>query len=193
MNKMKKLIADCLNDKLIMSTFISNLFYSLAYPTCQYIMISGINQKMISMRGLVVCITGTILPIMWNNYSEKLYKFYGILLKLEAIFYAILVISYSVFGISMRTYYIIDAIVTCVISMNIVHGNNKLKVLRYNGDVRERYDNNITLFTNASSLIGIVISLIITIPGNIAFILLAIGICFDNLFFYFAWKETLHK
>ena len=80
----------------------------------------------------------------------------------------------------------------CFVTKNILIGTNRLKVLRYEGDGRQIFDNNIQLASNASSLIGFSISFI-TIPMSLSFILITIGIIFDNFFYYSAWKDSLRK
>ena len=94
--------------------------------------------------------------------------------------------------INSKVYYILDTIFFCLVTRNIMCGVNKLKAKKYDTESkREQYDNNIQLVTNISSLIGFAISLTININTNIAFILITIGICIDNFFYYKEWKKTI--
>ncbi len=182
-----------IKDKLIVGNFISNLFYSLGYPTVHYILISNINEKMISLNSILLCISGIILPIVWNKYSDKLYEKYGYLLSIEAILYTLLTILIIIGFIDNKAYYFIDTILFALVTKNIICGNNRLTSMRYKNKDREIFDNSIVSVSNMSSLIGFGISFVFTIPVNIAFIFMGLGIVADNIFYYRAYKECKNK
>ncbi len=140
---------------------------------------------------MVICVSGILFPLIWNKYSVKLYTKYGHLLGIEAITYTLIAILVLAGSITNKTYYILDTFLFALITKNIMCGANKLRASRYNSDnKRERYDNNSDLISNLSSLMGFGISFIVTIPTNVAFILITIGICFDNIFYFKAYKQT---
>lgn len=185
-------IKNIFTDKLLIANFLSNLFYSMAYPTVHYKLISEVGQKMISINSIAICITGILIPIMWNKKSEKLYKTFGALCNLETILYIIICIMYLMSFITTKAYYILDTVFFCLVTKNMICGGNKLRAKRYNTeDKREEYDNNVQLVTNISSLIGFLISLITNMNVSAGFILITIGICADNFFYYNGWKETI--
>lgn len=180
-------------DKLLLANFISNLFYSIAYPTVHFVLIKDINEKIISLNAIVVCIAGIIAPIVWNKKSNELYNKYGYLLSIEGISYILLTIAFIIGTIDSRLYYLIDTILFSIITKNIICGNNKLRAIRYNGEEREKFDNDSNILSNTSSLIGFTISLLLPIPKYLAFIMLGIGIISDNVFYYRAYKESLGR
>lgn len=184
-----KNIINIFKDKLLLANFISNLFYSIAYPTVHFILIKDINEKIISLNAIIVCIAGIIIPILWNKKSNELYNKYGYLLSFEGISYILLTIAFIIGTIDSRLYYLIDTILFSIITKNIICGNNKLRAIRYNGEEREKFDNDTNILANASSLIGFTISLLISLPEHLAFILLCIGIISDNIFYYKVYKE----
>lgn len=149
---------------------------------------------MVSLNAIILCIAGVLFPVVWNKYSNELYKKYGYLLSMEVIMYTLIVILILIGVIDNRAYYIIDTLLFAIITKNIICGTNRLTALRYNSkDKREKYDNNLNIVANLSSLIGFSISFLVAIPVNIAFILITIGICFDNIFYYQAYRESLYK
>lgn len=179
-----------LKDKLLVSTFLSNLFYSMASPIVQYELVSNVGSKLISINSICLCISGILCPILWNKYSNKLYKKYGFFCNAETILYTLICFLFIFKYISPIIYYVLDTLFYCLVTKNIICGNNKLKILRYVNNEREEYDNNMQLMSNASSLIGFTISLISNFSINTGFILITIGICLDNFFYYSVWKET---
>lgn len=185
---MKKII----NDELILSSFISGLFYALAYPTIITKLISEAGSRIVSFNAICVSVAGIFIPMMWNKYSDTIYKKYGYLFIVETISYSIICLAVITAKITVKNYYILDTILFCIVSKNLICGNNKLKVLRYKDKEREEYDNNILLVSDASSLIGFIISFILSIPVNIAFICMTIGICADNFAYFISWKKSLN-
>lgn len=185
-------IKTILKDQLLIANFISNFFYSVSCSIIQFILIKDVGSKIIALNSIIMCLTGALFPILWNKYSEKLYRKYGYLLGLEAIAYISIATLILTGTITNKAYYLLDTLLFALISKNIICGGNKLRAKRYNSeDKREKYDNNSTLIANLSSLIGFGISFIFTIPVNIAFILITIGICFDNIFYYKAYRESI--
>lgn len=180
-----------IRDKLVLSSFISGLFYALAYPTIITKLVSEVGSRVVSFNAICVSIAGIFIPIIWNKHSDTIYKKYGYLFIIETISYSIICIAVLSAIITVKDYYILDTILFCIVSKNIICGNNKLKVLRYKDNEREEYDNNILLVSNASSLIGFIISFIFAIPINIAFICITIGICADNFAYFISWKKSL--
>lgn len=180
-------------DDLLVGNFLSNLFYSISYPTIHFILISDVTERLISVNQIIICFTGIIFPILWNQQSDKLYRKYGHLLSLEGILYTLLIISILFSIITPKMYYIVDTILCSILTKNIICGLNKLKIYRYKGDAREEYDNNVNVACNISSLIGFSISLFLSISKNIAFIFMGIGIVLDNIFYYKAYKLTLNR
>ena len=63
-----------IKDKLIIASFLSNLFYSACYPAVHSYLMKTVGQRMISINALCTCMGGIILPFVWNKYSNKLYK-----------------------------------------------------------------------------------------------------------------------
>lgn len=146
---------------------------------------------MIAFNSIIMCLAGVLFPIIWNKY-KNLYRIYGKLLLLEGVTYSIIGILIYTNAISNVAYYLLDTFLFAIISKNIICGCNKLRAVRYNSEIiREQYDNNSTIVSNFSSLLGFGISFIITISSSIAFILITIGICIDNIFYYRVYKQSL--
>lgn len=146
---------------------------------------------MISLNSICICIAGIVFPLLWNKNSDKLYKRYGALCTLETLLYISICILFLISFLSPKAYYILDTMFFCLVTKNMICGGNKLRAKRYNNEKdREEYDNNAQFASNVSSLIGFSISLITSIPVNIGFILITIGICSDNFLYYHVWKES---
>jgi hypothetical protein len=130
---------------------------------------------------------------LWNTYGNKLYRHYPVFLLFEGLFYTIITILMLTGIMSQKIYYIADTLIFAFITKNIVFGDNKLKVLRYEGELRNKFDNNSTIVINGACLIGFAISFVAGIPEIIAFIFLVIGMSVDNIFYYKAYRESKNK
>ena len=183
-------VGDFIKDKVIIANFLSNLFYSASYPAVHSYLMKTVGQRMISVNSLFACIGGIILPIIWNKYSDKLYKKYGAMLVTECIIYILILIMLLTNRMGLITYYILDTIFFALVTKSIICGGNKLRAKRYSNEAdRVKYDNNSQMASNISKIIGFGISAIFTLSMKQAFVLSTIGICIDNIFFYLAWKE----
>ena len=108
-------------DKLLLANFISNLFYSIAYPTVHFVLIRDIDERIISLNAIIVCIAGIIVPIIWNKKSDELYNKYGYLLTLEGLSYILLTVAFILGTVDSRLYYLIDTILFSIITKNIIN------------------------------------------------------------------------
>lgn len=150
---------------------------------------------MIALNSIIICVSGVIFPILWNKY-RRLYNTYSLLLLLEVIGYITIGILIYTGIIGNLAYYLLETFLFATISKNIICGGNRLRSMRYNSEkLREAYDNNSTIVANGSSLIGFGASFLITIPVNVSFILITLGVCIDNIFYYRVYKQNnkIHK
>ena len=177
-------------DLLIISSAVSNLFYSLSYPVVHTYLMSFVQAKTVSICSLISCVIVALINKLWLRYSKKLYKYFKHALIIEGIVYSILVAMILLNFISPCTYYIFDTLLFATITNNIICGGTKLKSLRYQGEEREKFDNSVNYWANISCIIGFLISSIITFSWRIGFIIIFISVIVDNGFYYIVYKET---
>lgn len=183
-----------MKDKLIIASFLSNLFYSACYPAVHSYLMQSVGQRMISINSLCTCLGGIILPFIWNKYSDILYKKYGKMLFLEAFCYICMLIMLINNKINLIIYYILDTICFTLITKNIICGGNRLRAIKYNNEEkRTKYDNNTQMAANISSLIGFLSCAIFEFNLWQAFLLSTIGICIDNIFYYLEWRDRKYE
>lgn len=176
-------------DELLIAGGLSNLFYSIAYPIVHTITIQDINSNVMSLASLINCVIAMIITKIWLNHSRELYKTFGKLLILEVIAYAILTITFLIGETSPRMYFLWDAILSALITKNIICAGARLKSKRYQDEEREKFDNKTSFYCNLTSVIGYGFSWIITLPIYAGFICMFIGIAVDNIFYYKVFKN----
>lgn len=179
-----------MKDKLILSGFISMLFYSVAYPVVHTVVIQNLDSRLLSASSLISCILVVMINKIWLTKSEELYKKFGIMLFIESLLYFIILIMILTKNITPQKYYILDTLLFSSITRSIICGGNRLKAIRYKDSDREEFDNKNVMFYNIASIIGYGISSIIKIPVNLAFAIMYIGIVSDNLLYYIVYKQT---
>lgn len=179
-----------MKDKLILSGFISMLFYSVAYPVVHTVTIQNLDSRVLSASSFISCILVIIVNKVWLTKSEELYKKFGIMLFIESLLYFIILIMILTKNITPQKYYILDTLLFSSITRNIICGGNRLKAIRYKDNDREEFDNKSVMFYNVASIIGYGISSIIKVPTNIAFVIMYVGIISDNFIYYIVYKQT---
>lgn len=182
-----------MREPLIQATLWSNIFLTMSYPAIHLYIMAGLTSNIVSLNQIVLCISIIIINPMWNKYSEKLYKRYSLLMLLESLTYLVLNITMILNIWTRIVYYLIDTILYCMITQNIICGTNKLRSLVYNKDTREKYDNTVQIATAIGTLIGSTIAIVINIPIEIAFIISWVGISIDNVFCYIAYRNNKNK
>lgn len=180
-------------DLLLIAGFTSSLFYSAAYPIIHIVCIKDLNSNLMSLASLLNCIFVILVSKIWLKYSDKLYKTFGISLFLEALLYCILLIAFLINKITPAAYFLIDCLLSAIITRNIISGGNRLKALRYKDRDREEFDNKTILYGNIANVIGYSFSTIFTLNRNLAFILMWVGIVIDNVFYYLVYRNEIKK
>lgn len=175
-------------DWLVFAGGCSNLFYSIAYPIVHTVTMQNINSNILSFASLINCVITAIITKIWLEKSEKYYKYFGILLFVEALTYSTLTILFLCDIATPRMYFIADAVLSALITRNIICCGTRLKAFRYNHKEREEFDNKTTYWCNITSVIGYGFSFLITLPMKIGFIFMLIGIVVDNIFYYYVFK-----
>lgn len=176
-------------DPLLIAGASSNLFYSVAYPIVHTITVQGIDSNIMSLASLLSCTISAMITRIWIKYSKRLYKTFGIMLGLEAILYSLLTISFITGIASSTAYFMSDAIISALITRNIICAGTKLKSDRYLGESREIFDNKTIFYCNITSIIGYGFSFLVTLPTNLGFICMLIGIVIDNIFYYYVYRK----
>ena len=177
-------------DLLIISGLFSNLFYSIAYPIVHTKCMQDISSNFMSLSQLISCLLAIIISQLWIKHSNKLYKTFGMSLVLECVSFGALLVLFLFGLVTPKIYYIVDCILSATITRNIINGGCRLKAIRYEGQDRELYDHKNTVMCNIASICGFLFSTLYTLPTNIAFILMFVGISVDNLFYYKVYIET---
>lgn len=176
-------------DELLIAGATSNLFYSMAYPIVHTVTVQNINSNTMSFASLLNCILAAIVAKIWLDNSTKLYKSFGFMLKVEVVAYGILTVLFLINVVNPEMYFLSDAIMSAIITRNIICGGTRLKALRYEGKTREIFDNKTVYYCNITSIIGYAFSWLVTLPTSIGFIFMFIGIAVDNIFYLRVYKK----
>jgi hypothetical protein len=153
----------------------------------------AIDYKLIAINSMIICIFTIVIGHLWNKYKDILFNYYLIFLIAEAILYVIAVIIATIYN-NLIGFYILDTLIFSAISKNILIGGNTLKAIKYsNKESRNRYDNDIQIYSSIATLLGSSICIIINIPLVISFIFMFLGITLDNIYFGIEYLKIKNK
>ena len=177
-------------DPLVLSTFLTTLFYSATYPYINKIIISSVSTRFIAVNQILNCLSIIIFNSIWTKYHKKLYD----ILPLFCISESIATISCTIYCIIFKniiSYYIIDTILFTLITRNIICGYSRLCAKRYRDeDSRAIYENKVNIASAAATIIGSTISMILQLDFEVMLMIAAIGNSIDNTFYIFIHKNT---
>jgi len=172
-----------MSNLMLVANFLANLFYAASYPYIYQQTVSVVPKSYISMEQLLPCLWMIIICKAWNTFSDKLFRFYRIILYLEIICDAILFIHVIVTN-DLKFYFMLNIIIYSVVTRNLSCGGTKMRAIVNPTDKeRERFDNNSNIIASASTVLGASIAAIIPMPMRTLFILAFIGNIVDNLFY----------
>ena len=132
MKKFLEVIKKIKGDYLVSSYFISNMFYSAVSPTIQVAYMQEMSSKMLSLMMIISCLTGTIIPVLWDNNKQKLYEKFGILCIMETIFYTVVLLAILLSLVTPKGWYILDSLYGAFITTNLGIAAKMMKAKRYN-------------------------------------------------------------
>jgi hypothetical protein len=135
----------------------------------------------------------TIFGKVWNKYNSKLFRWLGWLLVGEIVLYAVGIVSVILGVLSYRYYYIFDTFTATLIGKNCILGYNYIKSIRYKGQERNIFDNDMLVATSIASFIGFAVSFIFSIPVNVAFGIWLVGIILTDWIIYGVYKSELKR
>ena len=180
-------------DGMLLATFITTLFYSASYPYIHKVIISNVSETVIALSQIINCVSIVFFGLIWNRYSQKLFKFYSVFCVLETL----LSISSTVYAVmtgNILAYYVVDTLIFAIVTRNICCGGVKLRALRYNTETaREHFDNS----DNSASAIATIIGSLIAVVLKLDFIkmlwIATVGNAVDNIFYIAIYRKQMKE
>ena len=180
-------------DGMLVATFITTLFYSATYPYIHKEIISAISESVIALSQIITCTSTIIFGALWNQYSQKLFRFYPIICMFEMVL-SILSAAWATITGNLLAYYIINTLIFAIVTRNICCGGVKLRAIRYNTESdRERFDNNNNSVGAVATIAGSIIAMILKLDFIPMLWLATIGNTIDNVFYITIYKKTNKK
>lgn len=172
---------------MLLASFISTLFYSVSYPYIYAECMKVVPRDFISAESILTCISTIVFCKMWNNHSDKLFNYYGLILIAEIIADAGL-FSHVIITGNLNFYFFLNVLIYCIITRNISCGGTKMRAkVNPTEKLREQFDNNDQIVYSVATLLGAGFALLITLDIKILFILALIGNVVDNIFYLYIY------
>ena len=190
---MEKINLKQLSKLMLITNFITTIFYSLSYPYIYAESIKVVSKAYISMEQIIQCAGIVIFGIVWNKIGDKLFKHYSMICVTEIIADVILFAHVIITG-NLKFYFILNVLIYAIITRNMANGGIKLRAKVHPDEkTRERYDNNCNIVNSTATLMGAGISLMFLFDINVLFIFALIGNIFDNFCYIYIYKKIRNK
>lgn len=181
-----------MKDWLIRGAFLEVLFLSISSPTMKILVTSAITPQLIASRFMVGNISVILFTVLYDKYSDNIYKWYPIMSGMRIIVYTVAVSLILSNKLTIPAYYIIDIIISTMVSKSIHCCYARMKRLAYNGEDRERFDNYKPIAAATAGLIGNTFAFI-GVSTSIAWICFAISVIIDNICGIIQWYDLKRK
>lgn len=180
-------------DLMLLSTFLCTIFYTSTYPIIYKTIMSTIHKNFISINQIVACGSIILFNQVWNKHSYKLFKYFPVLCTLEMLCTVIVAIYISINKSSITSFYILDTLISVIVTRNIICGGSRLKALKYSTpSKREKFDNNNNnSYASLATIIGASISIALKMDFITMLWTAAFGNCIDNVLYMIIYKNLV--
>lgn len=177
------------SDKMLLATFLSTVFYSMAYPTIHKEIVQHISDYMIALEQIVSCLGIILASGLWNKHSDALFKKFPLFCVLETVA-GVITTVYALISDNIVVYYILDTFVFAVITRNIICGGNRLRSERYRQESeREQFDNNNLSASAIATIIGSLVAMVLDLDFGIMLCIATFGNALDNILYIQIYSE----
>lgn len=180
-------------DGMLLATFITTIFYSATYPYIHKTIMQYASETIIAINQIINCISIVLFGVLWNKYSNKIFKYYPVICSAETIL-GICSSLWATITENVLVYYIIDTLIFAIVTRNICCGGVKLRAMRYKSESeREHFDNNNNSANAIATIIGSVLAMILHLDFITMLWLATIGNAVDNVFYIFIYRTEQRK
>lgn len=183
-----RIIKFMMKDWLIRGAFLEVLFLSVSSPTMKILIMRAITPQLIATRFMIGNISVILFTVLYDKFSEKIYRLYPIMSMLRIIVYTTAVTLILMDKLTIPAYYVIDIIIATMVSKSIHCCYARMKRLAYAGEDRERFDNYKPIATAVAGMIGNTFAFI-GVSTTVAWICFAISMIIDNTCGIIQWRE----
>lgn len=178
-----------LSKLMLVAAFFSDLFYAMSYPYIYAETIKVVPKPYITLEQLLACIGTIIFCKLWNKYSDRLFKYYRLILVVEIIADAFLFADVIIRN-DLKFYFLLNVIIYSIITRNLSCGGVKMRAMvNPTEKLRERYDNNNNIIASVSTILGASLALLIHCNITTLFIFAVIGNTVDNFFYLYIYNR----
>ncbi len=174
---------------MLLSNFLSTLFYSASYPYIYAEIMKVISKNYISFEQIISCIGIVVFGSIWNKYGDRLFQHYTKFILLEiaadAFLFADVLIRHD-----LKFYFLLNVIIYAIITKNMSCGGIKMRAkVNPTEELRERYDNNSNSIYAVATIAGTIIAAALGASLDVLFVLALIGNTVDNFFYLYIYKR----
>ena len=178
-----------LSNLMLLGYFLSMLFYSCSYVFIYQVIVQAVPRSFLGIEQIVGCVSTIIFCKVWNKYSDRLFRYYRLILWLEIIFDVALFADVIIRG-DLKFYFMFNIMIMAIITRNLICGRTKMKAkVNPTEKLREKFDNNSQIADSAATIIGATTAIITPFSLNTLFVLALIGNCIDNVFFVYIYHK----
>lgn len=178
-----------LSNLMMLSNFLSTLFYSMSYPYIYAQTCKVVPTYYISIEHLLSCIGTIIFCWVWNRWSDKLFAHYAKIIIAETLLDVILFADVMIRN-DLKFYFLFNIIIYALVTRNMACGGTKMRaIVNPTERDRERYDNNSNIVISVATLIGTAAAFIYMPDFKILCIFALIGNVSDNVLFWYIYHK----
>ena len=178
---------------MLISAFLSNIFYAVSYPYIYQQTVAIVPRSYIGIEQILPCIGVVVFCRMWNKYSDKLFRYYRVMLWAEIVADIILFANVLITH-DLKFYFLLNVIIYSIVTRCLCCGGTKMRALVHPTDQeRERYDNNVNIICSVATLMSSGFAIACPLSIDKLFVLAFIGNIIDNIFYLYIYRRLIQS
>lgn len=178
-----------LSKLMLISNFVSVLFYSMSYPYIYAQTCKIVPTYYISIEQLLSCTSTIIFCWLWNKYSDRLFNHYVKIIVAETLLDVILFADVIIRN-DLKFYFLLNVIIYALITRNMACGGTKMRAMVNPTERdREQYDNNSNIVVSVATILGTVAAFIYMPDFKVLCVLALIGNVSDNVLYWHIYRK----
>lgn len=178
-----------LSKLMLISNFVSVLFYSMSYPYIYAQTCKIVPTYYISIEQLLSCTSTIIFCWLWNKYSDRLFNHYAKIIVAETLFDVILFADVMIRN-DLKFYFLLNVIIYALVTRNMACGGTKIRAMVNPTERdREQYDNNSNIVVSVATILGTTAAFVYMPDFKVLCVLALIGNVSDNVLFWHIYRK----
>lgn len=175
------MVKNIFKDQMLLGKMLSGIPYLYGYTAINILLYSSLNSRLITFMNVIAAIITIFINKFWRDRNGNMLtkRTFIPLVIIETIGYGLLVLYYLETR-NMNVFFVLNNIMSIIITYNICNGVGYIKAKRYPEDARGDFDIDLSTIGSINTIVGYGMATLIPPSVEVAFIAFFLAVVIDN-------------